>query len=73
MAGIDLATAQAQLDRWITAQANVTPERSITVDGDTVTYHDLDRIERMINFWDRKVRMLSRGSGVSLQQVIVND
>lgn len=78
MAGITLATAQSELDRWISLQSEVTPERSISVDDGNggqmvVTYHDLDRIERMIDFWDRKVRMLSRGSGVGVSRMVVND
>lgn len=73
MAGIDLATAQSQLDRWITAQANVSPVRSVTVGDETITYHDLDRIDKMIDFWNRKVMRLSRGSGISVGQVVVND
>lgn len=73
MAGIDLATAQAQLDKWITAQAGVSPVRSIEVDGESISYHDTDRIERMIEYWNRWVLRLSRGSGISAQQMIVND
>lgn len=73
MAGISLAVAQAQLDQWIEAQATVSPTRSTTVGDTVVTFHDLDQITRQIDYWNRMVMRLSRGSGIAAQRVVIHD
>lgn len=73
MAGIDLATAEANLQRWIDAQAEVSLNRTVTIGDRTVSQHDLGAIESMIEFWNRQCKALSRGSGVSVQRMTVND
>lgn len=73
MAGITLAQAQSNLDQWLTAQATVSVEKSVSIEGRTVTYHDLEMITKMVDYWNRMVLRLSRGSGITVHQVVVND
>lgn len=73
MAGIDLATAETNLQRWLDAQATVVLGRTTTIGDRTLTQHDLTAIESMIDYWDRKCRALSRGGGVVAQRMTVND
>lgn len=73
MAGIDLATAQTKLDFWLEVDANGGAAKSGSSSGRAVTYHDPDQVRRNIEYWNRKVQALSRGSGVSATRMVVND
>jgi hypothetical protein len=63
MAGISLATAQAQLDLWLAADIAVAAGQAYEVayDGRSkkLTRVDAAEIRNRIDYWDRKVRQLS--------------
>lgn len=73
MAGITAAIAETNLQLYLDAQATVATGRSFTVGDRVLSMHNLDEIRGMIDFWDRRCRRLSRGSGVAVGRVIVND
>ncbi len=59
MAGITLAQAQTNLDKWIATSESVAGGKSITRDGHSWTQADAAEIQNMINFWSGKVAQLS--------------
>lgn len=74
MAGIDLATAEAKLSELLTAQSTILSNgKYVAHNGRALTNHDLSDIQYQIDYWNRMVQRLSRGSGVSCQRVIIND
>lgn len=73
MAGITLQQAQDQLSA---ALDNLTRARTVrevqvagSVGGRKTTNHDIDKLQGEVDFWDRKVRALSRG-GIGFLQVV---
>lgn len=73
MAGIDLATAQTHLDKWLSIAEGLDAQLSVSFEGRSYTRSSLSQINDQIDYWDRQVRRLSRGSAVSVTRVIVND
>ena len=73
MAGITLEQAQTRLDALMNATTTSTGEKSVSINGRTVVYHDPDKLHAEIDYWNRMVIRLSRGSGVSLSRVVVHD
>lgn len=63
MAGITLAQAQAKLDMWLDAEEALATSQSYSIGGRQLTRANLDQVEAAIDRWDRRVKMLSRGSG----------
>jgi len=61
MAGITLAQAEAQLTAWLNASTAVAEGKHATIDGNTVTHEDADKVQKMIMFWDTQVKRLTRG------------
>lgn len=65
MAGITLAQSEAQLTAWLNASTAVANGQSytITVDGisRTLTRVNAEHIDKMISFWDRQCKRLTRG------------
>ena len=61
MAGITLAQAEAQLTAWIAASTAVASNQSYTISGRTLTRANAKEIRESVEFWDRKVKRLSRG------------
>lgn len=73
MAGIDLATAQAKLAMWLTAEDKLANSQSYQVGDRTVTRADLKEIRETIDYWESKVRRLSRSSkgGMKMLRIVV--
>ena len=61
MAGITLAQAEAQLDRWMAADIAVSTSQSHDMDGVQLTRADAKQIRENIVFWDGQVKRLTRG------------
>ena len=72
MSGIDLATANEKLTAWLAAETEVMDGKSYTIAGRAYTNHDLSAIREQIDYWDRKVIRLSRGSSIGAHRLIVN-
>ncbi|TPK38693.1 DUF6148 family protein [Mesorhizobium sp. B2-5-3] len=62
MAGITLATAEAQLQLWLDASMKVAAKQSYSIAGRSLTLADLSDINQQIKFWDDKVKLLSRAA-----------
>ncbi len=60
MAGITVTQAEAQLDAWIAASLAVASNQSYSIGGRSLTRADAGEIREQIEFWDAKVRSLSR-------------
>lgn len=73
MSAIALSTAQSHLETWLAAELAVADGKSFAVAGRSYSNHDLPQIRESIEFWDRRVTRLSRGSGVSMQRIVVRD
>ncbi|MCK5015729.1 MAG: hypothetical protein KAS32_01545 [Candidatus Peribacteraceae bacterium] len=73
MTGIDLATAQAKLTLWLAAEDKLANSQSYQVGDRTVTRADLKEIRETIDYWEGKVRRLSRSSrgGMKTKRVVV--
>lgn len=67
MAGITLAQAEAKLTAWLTAEEALQTAQSYELQGGIrVTRADLDQIAQRIDYWNRQVQTLSRGSGIRI-------
>lgn len=67
MAGITLAQAEAKLTLWLTAEEALQTAQSYELQGGiSVTRADLDKIGRRIDFWNRQVQALTRGSSIRI-------
>lgn len=64
MAGITLAQAEAQLATWLAASTAVAAKQSYTIGSRTLTLANSREIREQIEYWDRKVKQLDRGSTV---------
>lgn len=61
MAGITKQIAQTKLDEWLAADTAVAKGQSISVSGRSLTKADAGTIRANIDYWDKKVRGLTRG------------
>jgi hypothetical protein len=61
MAGITLTQAQAQLTAWLAASTAVATGQAYAIAGRSLTRANAAEIREQINFWDAKVKALSRG------------
>lgn len=59
MAGITLAQAQEQLDRYIAAETAVLNNQSYTIGDRQLTRASLPYIQKGIETWNNRVQMLS--------------
>ena len=71
MAGITLAQAESHLSTWLTAEEAVASGQSYSHNGRALTMADLGQIREQIDFWDRRVKRLSRG-GASVSRVVLH-
>lgn len=62
MAGITLAEAENNLSVWLAASEAVAANQSYTIGDRTLTRANAASIERMITFWDQRVKQLSSRS-----------
>ena len=72
MAGIDIATAQANLDAALDALEAARALKASELGGRRSERHGLQSYLDEVNHWDRLVKRLSRGTGVSAQRGIVH-
>jgi hypothetical protein len=63
MSGITLAQAQAQLDALLAAQVGA--ELTVRFGERSVTYQSMEDLLKAIDYWNRMVTQLRRGSRVS--------
>jgi Flp pilus assembly protein TadG len=61
MAGITLAQAEAQLTAWLAADSAVAGGQAYSIAGRSLTRANAKEITAKIEFWDQKVKTLSRG------------
>lgn len=61
MAGITLAQAQAQLTAWLAASTAVATGQAYSIAGRSLTRANAAEIRNQIDYWDSKVKTLSRG------------
>lgn len=61
MAGITLAQAQAALDAWLLADTAVATGQSYSISGRSLTRANAAEITKKIEFWEAKVKSLTRG------------
>ncbi len=59
MAGITLEQAQAQLDKYLTAETKVLSGQAYELAGRSLTRANLKEITKGIEIWDRRVKELS--------------
>lgn len=59
MAGITLAQAQAQLERYLTAEEKVLLGQQVEIDGQRLTRANLAEIQRGVSLWNSRVQALS--------------
>ncbi len=69
MAGITLAQAEAKLTIWLAAEDRVAAGQSYSISGRSLTRADLSQIRETIDYWETKVRRLSRG-GLSVTNAV---
>lgn len=60
MAGVTLAQAESHLSDWLSADSAVSNNQSYSIAGRTLTRADAETIRQNIEYWDRKVKELSR-------------
>lgn len=74
MAGITLATAEAQLQVWLEADAAVAKGQSYSIAGRSLARTDATAITEKIDYWQSQVSRLSaRASGRSRVRYIVGE
>jgi hypothetical protein len=61
MAGITLAQAQAQLTAWLAASTAVATGQAYSIAGRSLTRANAAEIRAQIDYWDSKVKTLTRG------------
>ena len=73
MSGITLEIAQAQLQRWLDADAAVARSQSYEIDDRKLTRANAAEITNKIDYWNRKVQSLgASASGRRRSRVITN-
>lgn len=68
MAGITLAQAQANLDAANAALLNAMSVKSYSIAGRSKTNHDIEALQRQVEYWEAKVLSLTRG-GIAVRGV----
>ncbi len=68
MAGITLAQAETNLANWLAASTAVANSQSYSIAGRTLTRTNAAEIREQLDYWDRKVKQLSRG-GIGVRGV----
>jgi len=61
LAGITAAQAQTQLDAFLAASAACSQNQEYRIAGRVYRRADLTQIMQMVDYWDTKVKSLSRG------------
>ena len=75
MAGITLAQAEAKLTTWMAALDKIAAGQSYSISSGgssrTLTRANLDEVQRQIDYWDAKVKSLTRG-GISVRGATIS-
>ncbi len=75
MAGITLAQAEAKLTTWMAAMDKIAVGQSYSIStggsSRTLTRANLDEVQRQIDYWDAKVKSLTRG-GMSVRGATIS-
>lgn len=64
MAGIDLATAEAQLAAALDAETKILAGQSVSLDGRSLTRANLAEVGERIKTWDQRCKRLAGRSGI---------
>lgn len=59
MAGITLAQAEAQLQRYLDAETKVLAGQKVEIDGQSLTRANLDGVQAGIKIWNARVQELT--------------
>ena len=70
MAGIVLGVAEDQLNAWLEASIALTKSKTYTIGGRSLTRADTEHVLKMIEFWDYKVKELTKKTSINVRQVI---
>ena len=62
MAGITLADAEAKLTTWMTALDKIAEGQEYTIGSRNLKRANLKEVQEQVEYWDGKVKQLSRGS-----------
>lgn len=62
MAGITLAQAEAKLTLWMSAEDKVAAGQEYAIGARRLKRADLAEVRQQVQFWDAKVKELSRGT-----------
>ncbi len=71
MAGITLAQAEAKLATWLEAEDKVASGQSYSIGGRSLTRADARLIGERVEYWDRKVKVLSNVGGPAINYGIM--
>ena len=75
MAGITLAQAEDKLTTWMAALDKIAAGQSYSISSGgssrTLTRANLDEVQRQIDYWDAKVKSLTRG-GISVRGATIS-
>ncbi len=69
MAGLDLATCEAQLAIYLAAEIAVLAGQRVVIDGSELFRANLDFIQAGIRLWDGRCKLYSR-TGIKVREVI---
>jgi hypothetical protein len=69
MAGITLVQAEAKLAEWLAADTAVASGQGYTIGGRSLTRANAREIRENIDYWDAKVQVLTRGSGIAIKGI----
>lgn len=61
MTGITLAQAEAKLATWIAAEDKIAEGQAYTIGNRSLTRANLAEIRDQIDYWERRVKRLTRG------------
>ncbi len=70
MSIISLATAQAQLNLWLAADAAVASNQEYQIEGRRLRRADAAEIRTNIDYWERKVAQASPATGSRTRYVV---
>lgn len=59
MAGITLAQAEAQLQKYLDAEDKILKGQRVEVDGKSLTRANLEQVQAGISAWDKRVKELA--------------
>lgn len=62
MAGITLAQSEAMLSTWMVALEKIASGQEYTIGSRTLKRADLADAQKQVEYWDGKVKELSRGT-----------